>query len=59
MWPLLVVMLAQNLNDDIGLGSKPPQVQELVSELAIETLIHSVLPGFAGINQSGGDAIRE
>ncbi len=61
MRPLLVVVLSPRLDDDFGFGpaSKPFQAQALVSELAVEALIQAVLPGFARVNQGGGNAVRE
>ncbi len=57
MRPHLVVVLAPRLDDDLGLGAgaEPFEAQALVAELAVETLRRAVLPGLAGIDQSGLD----
>jgi hypothetical protein len=55
VWPLLVVVLAPALGDDLCLlqAVEDLAVEKLVSQLAIEALAVAVLPGAAWLNEQG------
>ena len=55
MWPDIIVMSPPDFDQDAGLGAttEPFHAQALVAELAIETFVGTVLPGFAGVNRRG------
>jgi len=42
---------------NLGSGAEPLQRQALVAELAVKTLISTVLPGLAGVDQRGFDVL--
>jgi hypothetical protein len=59
MRPHLVVVPPPALDHRLRLGprAEPLQAQALVAEFAVEVLRRSILPGLAGIDQCGGDAL--
>jgi len=52
MWPDIIVMPTPDFHQDAGLGAaaEPLHAQTLVSKLAAEAPVGSVLPGFARID---------
>ena len=54
-----IVLAPPSLDDHLRFGSasEPFEIQTLVSELPIETLIQSVLPGLTWIDQSSVDLV--
>jgi hypothetical protein len=57
--PAGVVLLAEVLDHDAGFGEGPElfAVEALVAESAVKALHEAILPGAAGINVNGADAL--
>ena len=55
----LVVVKTPGFDDGLGFGSgaEPLHAQALVAELAVEALADAILPGLAGVDQRGLDAL--
>src|SRR5436190_7535859 len=58
MRPHCIVVASPGFDDYLGFAStaEPLDAQALVTESAVEALVHAVLPRFAGVDQGGLDA---
>ena len=55
----LVVLTPELLDQDLRIDSvfEPLHAQTLIAKLAVERLVHAVLPGFSGIDEGGVDVL--
>ena len=60
MRPHGIVVPPPTLDDDLGFGARaePFEAETFVAEFAVEAFADAILPGLAGLDQRGADALR-